>query len=80
MANTNRWNYFGVTDMTGKGSARRPMDVSEQTFWDNFDRIFGEGKYAPKQREDADGVSHCGNDVRTETKGADVPDAGKSGN
>lgn len=52
MADTNCRNHFGVTDMSGKGSTRRPMSVPDQTFWDNFDRIFGEGKHEPKQQGD----------------------------
>lgn len=30
--------------MSGKGSARRPLSVDEQTFNDNFDAIFGKKK------------------------------------
>ena len=30
--------------MSGKGSARRPLSVDEQTFNNNFDAIFGKKK------------------------------------
>ena len=62
----------------GKGSKRRPLLVPEQTFWENFDRIFGETD-ARKQRTDDAGVPHCGDDVRTETNGSDVQPPGKPG-
>lgn len=79
MADTNCRNHFGVTDMSGKGSTRRPMNVPDQTFWDNFDRIFGEGKNEPKQREDANRVSSGSDDLGPKTNGSEVPNAGKPG-
>ena len=42
--------------MSGKGSARRPLSVDEQTFNDNFDAIFGKKKLniADKKEEEWD--------------------------
>ncbi len=34
----------------GKGSATR-IDTNSQTYYDNFDRIFKQGKYAPKKED-----------------------------
>ena len=63
----------------GKGSKPRPYSVPLDTFWDNFDRIFGEGKYA-REPEATDGRTlDGGDDVRTKTEGSDVPAPGKSG-
>ena len=62
----------------GKGSTRRPQNVPNETFWENFNRIFGETD-APEQRTNDAGVSHCGDDVRTETNGSDVQPSRKSG-
>jgi hypothetical protein len=60
----------------GKGSKRRPSNVPDQTFWDNFDLIFGDNN-ASKQREDADRVSDRGNDQRPAAQGSDVQPPGK---
>jgi hypothetical protein len=55
----------------GKGSKRRPQNIPNERFWENFGRIFGETD-AREQRTDDAGVPHCGDDVRTETNGSDV--------
>ena len=64
----------------GKGSRRRPQQVEDEIFWANFDLIFGKEKGSErKQREDVDGIPHCGDDVRTETHGSDIQTSGESG-
>ncbi len=62
----------------GKGSRRRIQFVSNESFCESFDRIFG-GTLEKTQRSNVDGTSHCGDDVRTETNGSDVQPLRKSG-
>ena len=75
-----RDHHCTVTGMSdgGKGSSRRPQNIPNERFWENFDRIFGE-KDARTQRTDDAGVPHCGDDVRTETNGSDVQSPRKPG-
>lgn len=63
----------------GKGSKRRPQNVPNETFWENFDRIFGVND-AREQREDANGVSDRRDDKRPATQRGNVQPAGESSN
>ena len=38
--------------MNGKGSNRRPQSVDNETFQENWERVFGSTKPKPKQKRD----------------------------
>ena len=44
----------------GKGSSPRPYSVSQQTFANNYDAIFGKKEMTPRVQENKDNIGSCG--------------------
>jgi hypothetical protein len=44
----------------GKGSSPRPFSVSQETFGNNYDAIFGKKRMTPKYKDNGEDFGSCG--------------------